>query len=224
MLSNENLLGNYYPFFLNNANLVESHYLYQVYSPGFSKEFIPYVSLTKVSESTLSHPETPFGADVDLFSLCANKKVSSEEVATIIKEMLKKDEEKVVTVLDEGKLPALEVKENNLDIKLLITGLRDMLRWKNYRFTVGRFIDILWTPTDFIVFEICGDKTKMWLEPRVAYRNTDTALANPLKVDLKGINLPYRWEKAQGEASKMNRYIKNCEWNSFNRKPFIEQN
>ena len=50
--SQNNYLGNYYPFFLNNYSLTDQHYLYQIYGPGMSKDFNPYISLIKISEKS----------------------------------------------------------------------------------------------------------------------------------------------------------------------------
>ena len=105
---------------------------------------------------------------------------------------------------------------------MLLVNLRDTLRWKNYRFYPNRFIDILWTPTEFVVFKICGDKDYMWLEPSAAYKNTDVMLQEPLNVDLSTIDCSlYKWEKSSIKASDLNRLIKKLEWLSFDRDSFV---
>lgn len=240
-----NLLGNYYPFFLNNYDLTDLHYLYQVYSPGLSNELVPYFSLKKVSEKT--RRGIPCGDNLDILTVCTSdttieaisalinkdkdKSAKNLSIKTkvsptaFLKELLKKEENLVVIDGDYKCFPKIELKEdgglNSLQ-KLLLINLRDTLRWKNYRFYPNRFLDVLWTKTEFVVFKICGDKDYMWLEPTAAYKNNDVMLTNPLDVDLSTIDCSsYKWEKSAIKASDLNRLIKKLEWLSFDRSSFI---
>ena len=216
MKGSYNLLGRVYPFFLNNADLSESHYLYQIYSPRLTSDLTPTISFTKISEKT--NAETPSGSDLDIVSLLVNKKVASERVAEIFTEFLK-FEENVKVEARQNLLPEIiSSEESNIAQKTIIIDLRDTLRWKNYRFTPGRFIDILWTPTEFVVYEIKGDNEKMWLEPVNVYKTYDTSLKKPLNVNLDQFRINEKWNKTQGKASELNRFIKSLEWSSFTKR------
>jgi len=227
MKSSNNLLGRFYPFFLNNSDLKDSHYLYQVYSPGLVRDLIPGVSLTKVSEGTSEKTkDLPTGSDLDIISVCIGDKATEDIALKYCTGMtrVKKDDENKVIVVKGAKehLPVIEISEDsNLPQKALVLGLRDALRWKNYRFAPGRFIDILWTPTEFVVFEICGDKTHTWLESRAAYKTIDTGLKNPLDIDITTIKINEKWERSKNIASEINHATKVLEWNSFTRQALV---
>lgn len=219
MKSSYNLLGKNVPFFLNNANLAESHYLYQVYSPSITDDLTPTLSLTKVSENTLAHPvNSTAGNDLDIVAVCTGSKANEKSALNFISTSVKLNDGVIAVGQGDDKLPYILADVTNSGIKSYIIGLRDALRWKNYRFIPGRFIDILWTENEFIVFEICGDKNSMWLVARAAYKTNDTALQDPLNVDLSGITIDTKWSKAPGKVSEMNRAIKQIEWGCFSRR------
>lgn len=219
------LLGRYYPFFLSNTDLSFSHLLYQVYSPGVDKNMIPQVSLTKVSEKTRPATESGdgLGDDLDLIKVCMGRdKVTEREAAEYIDSVLKRVWGKSKCSVGH-KFPEVEYTEDGYFLKNLVSVLRDNLRWKCYRYFPGRYIDVLWTKDEFTVFQICEDKDSYYLKPLdVLYKNTDTALSNPMKFNLSDSFTSEHWEKNKpGRASEMNRYLKNLEWDSFTRKPIF---
>lgn len=217
-----NMIGYKCPFFLNNSVLTDSHYLYEFFSPGIDEKFRPYLSLDKISERTKSEPN---GHGSDILSICLGSKKDIETAGKdYLNNMFKRDgyiyesngREFPVTVIQDDE------ESNYGKQKALVVGLRDALRWKLYKFSVGRFVDILWTPKEFVVFEICGDKDSIWLEPRSAYKTEDVGMINP--IDIKSIKLDYPKNKFTGnnKASELNRAIKRLEWDSFNRKPIVK--
>lgn len=210
------MIGNQYPFFLNNSALKDSYYLYQILSPSLSPNCIPYISLTKISEKTKSEP---YGNDSDIISICLGTKKNIEKTAPEFIESLLKKEDPLVEG-NNKKFPLVEMENGNNLQKSIIIGLRDALRWKSYKFTPGHFVDILWTSKDFLVFEIKGDKETIWLEPVAAYRNTDVNLETPLFVDWSRVDYPKDKFIGVTKASDLNRIIKRIEWNSFDRRPF----
>lgn len=211
------MLGYQYPFFLNNSNLSDSYYLYQITTPGLNKDLIPYISLTKISEKTKSEP---YGKDCDILSVCLGTKKGMPETGVKFLQDILKKEETVVTA-NGKKFPLIDmVRGNNLQ-KSLIIGLRDELRWKTYKFVPDRYVDLLWTSKDFIVLKICGDiKDSLWFEPVAAYRNTDVEMKNPITVDWSRINYPKEKFTGTSKASNINRTLKRLEWGSFDRRGF----
>lgn len=213
------MLGYTYPFFLSNNNLSSAYYQYDIFSPALNDELIPYISLTKVNEKTKSDPS---GNDGDILAvILGSKKNIENEGLNYIVDMLKKESTEVV---GNGKeFPWIEMREGLGIQKSLIINLRDSLRWKNYRFSPDRYIDILWTPSEFIVFKICGNDEEIWFEPQNAYKNYDLELQNPLDIDLSKINYPKdRFSRKTGKISDINRLIKKLEWNSFERNNLVD--
>lgn len=209
------MLGYNCPFFLNNANLSNAYYQYVIYSPAVDEDLNPYVSMTKINEKTKSDPS---GNDGDILAvILGSKKNLEEDGLNLVADLLKKE---FATVTGNGKeFPWIEMKEGLGIQKTLITSLRSSLKWKNYRFIPGRFIDILWTPTEFVVFKICGNDNEFWFEPIGVYKTTDLELKNPLDIDLSKLNYPKeKFSKKTTKISDINRLIKKLEWNSFDRK------
>lgn len=225
--SQNNFLGNYYPFFLNNYNLTEQHYLYQLYSPGVNEELNPYLSMIKVSEKTYYGN---IGKETDILKLCANKIIDSEKNAvrqTPI-EYLNEIFKGLNLEIKYGaakKFPYIEIKEaddnKSLEIpQTLITTLRDALRWKYYRFHSGRFVDILWTPSEFALYKIIIDSENISLEPQGIYENRDVMMQNPLEINYK--LQTYKWPKDTFKATDLNRFIKKLELSAFERHSFLD--
>ena len=211
------MLGNQYPFFLNNGNLSDSYYLYQITTPGLNENLIPYISMGKISEKTKSEP---YGKGSDILSVClGTKKGMPGTGVELLQDILKKENTKVK---NNGKeFPLIDMVEGNNMQKSMIIGLRDALRWKLYKFVPGRFVDLLWTSKDFIVLKICGDpKTGLWFEPVSAHRNTDVELKEPIRVDWGRINYPKEVFSGSSKASDINRALKRLEWSSFDRRGF----
>lgn len=218
-----NHLGNYYPFFLNNYSLTDQHYLYQLYSPGMNEKQNPYISMIKVSEKT--HYGNP-GKDTDILKACIKKVQEGETKETPIEylENMFKGLDLEIKPGDSKKFPKIELKEGkeheSLEIpRTLVVSIRDSLRWRFYRFYPGRYIDILWTPTEFALYQIKSDKDNVWFEPLGLYENRDIMLQDPL--DIKSYKLPvYKWPKDSIKATDLNRFIHKLEWNAFDRHSF----
>jgi len=178
--------------------------------------------MTKISEKTKNEP---YGRDFDLLTVCLglnNKKFvengSRSRGISLLENILKRDNTEVVD--NKRNFPLIKMVDGNGPQKSMITGLRDQLRWKNYKFIAGNYIDILWTTKDFLVMKICGDNEKIWLEPVAAYRNTDVEMKNPLKVDWNKINYPRKTFTGQLRASELNRTLYRLELGSFDRRSF----
>jgi len=217
-----NLLGRYYPFFLDNTDLFDApHYLYQIYSPGLDAELDPYFSITKVSEKTTEG--MPTGTDLDLLKYTSKRDVTESSAINFIKFLMKREKlEFEVVENGKNKFPKLEILETPIVQKALIVDLRDYARWRNYKFIPGRFIDILWTTGEFLVCEFCEDEKDIWLEPRSLHKVTDTALNNPLKVDVSNIDFNVeKWHKSEKVAFDISRVIRAIEWGSFSRKIMV---
>lgn len=216
-----NMLGMTYPFFLNNGNLNVAHYLYQIVSPGLSPDGIPQITLDKISEKTKNDPSE---STSDILTVCIGHKASDDEMVNYLEGIFKRSYPAVFADVygNDGEFPLIDMEEGLGIQKNLIVGLRDSLRWKNYRFYGGRYIDVLWTPTEFIVFKICDDEKYLWLEPVSVHKNSDISLTNPLDVDFSKVEgLPVmRYTKEADKISKLNRFIKTLEWASFDRKSF----
>lgn len=208
------MIGNYYPFFLSNQELGDTHYMYEIVSPGLNNSCIPYISLKKVSEKTKSEP---YGRDMDILSICIGNKKNIENTSVeFLNELLKK-EEPVIKSAGNKNFPLIEMVNGNNLQKSIIVSLRDSLRWKLYKFMPGRYIDVLWTPTQFVVFKLVGDGDNISLTPVNAYNNLDISMVNPLKVDLSNLDYPKDVWSGKNRASDINRVIKKLEWESFNR-------
>lgn len=214
---NNSMIGNYYPFFLSNFNLSDSYYLYRIFSPSLSPDLIPYLSLEKISEKTKTEPHE---RGLDIISVCLGKKASGNKAKEFIAELVKK--EGPTSVEENGtNFPLLEMLSSNILQKTLIINLRDALRWKIYKFTPDRYVDVLWTPSKFVVFKIKEDsqnKEAIYLEPVGVYNNMDVNLSNPLNIDLKNIDCPKDRFTGKSKASDLNRLLKRLEWSSFERK------
>ena len=219
-----NHLGNYYPFFFNNYNLTDQHYLYQLYSPGLSENMNPYLSMTKVSEKTIYGI---YGKETDILKACIEKPKEGEQKQTSIEyleSLFGKNLGIIVKPGNNKRFPMIEIKETpeheSLEIpRTLIVSLRDSLRWKFYRFYKDRFVDILWTPTEFALFQIKIDDENLVLEPKGLYENRDVMMESPL--DLGNYKIQsYKWPKDSIKATDLNRFIRKLEWCAFDRRPF----
>lgn len=214
------MIGNVYPFFLSNLTPNDSYYLYRIYSPKLSDNYIPYISLEKISEKVKNEP---YGHGSDIFSILLGKKKIESKSLNYLEELLKK--ENPVIKGNELEFPFIEMENGNNLQKSIIIGLRDSIRWKLYKFTTGRFIDVLWTPSKFVLFEIKGDKKDnpetIWIEPVGIYSNDDVNLENPIEsINLESIDYPRMTWSGKNKASDLNRILKKLEWESFNRKEF----
>lgn len=223
------MIGNHYPFFLGNNKLMEdaNYYLYRVISPSLSEDLVPYISMEKISEKTRTNE--PNGNGVDVITACLvnnkEKEVSTEKVINFLKGILWKDN----PIIDGNgsKFPLIEMENGNNIQKSIVIGLRDSLRKKYYKYHKGAYIDILWTPTTYVVFKIyiasaSGKEDKASIKPVAIYKNTDVEMKNPLPESLLDtIDYPHEsWDIHGKTMSDFNQAIKKLEWASFNRKEF----
>jgi len=216
------MIGRYYPFFLNNGNL-ENHYLYVFDSPGINEETgNPTFTMRKVSDRS-SRKDGKLGNGLDILNYVfgSPKYPVVGRVEQITKDLMRK---KTPIVTQKGmEFPRVDVQNLSLQ-KTLLINLRGSLRNRHYRYNPGRFIDVLWTPTEFVVFKIVGDKDGVSLSPIAAYKNLDVGMIDPLPVDLE--KLEYKKDKfqidANGKSSNLSMVIKEMEWQSFERKNFVK--
>lgn len=231
-----NMIGNIYPFYLNNSfetveNQDKEYLLYQISSPSLSPNLVPYITFSKIGERT-SQPLKPkdkamkhrlYSNDGIIFAYC-NKGTNKdlEELGfEFVTESLKKFEVIPEVVKNGRNFPLIELQPGCNIQKNLLISLRNSLRWTKYKFSAGCFIDILWTPTTFIKFKICGDNDVIWLEPEAAYKLTDVEMANPLPVKMSTINYPkVKYSKDRVKISEFNTAIRLLEWKSFDRQEF----
>ena len=216
------LIGNIYPFFLSNNKLYTdpSYYLYKVISPCLSPDLVPYISLEKISEKTrIGSQNEYYGKNSDIISMClGNKEKTKERGVSYLKSILWRDNPIIDSPKDEDNFPLIEMENGNNIQKSIIIGLRDSLRWKNYKFQEGSYVDILWGQDTFMLFKFCGDKNKqeLWIEPVGLYSNLDPGMKNPFSIDLNSVDYPKeKWNV--GDKSEINRVLKKLEWESFNR-------
>ena len=215
------MLGTGYPFFLNNSNLKSSYYYYEIYSPGLTSELTPYLSLIKTNERIVSEPH---GHGSDILAMCLGTKKDIITAGTSLVEDILSNRD--TTVVEKGReFPWFEMTEGSDLQKALIIGLRDALRWRLYRFQSGRQLDLLYTPTEYVVFDIWGDDgdENFWFEPVGVYKLDDVEQKNPLKVDLQKLEYPRdHFERKPGKISEINRMLKTLEWKSFKRKNLVD--
>ena len=223
------MLGKEYPFFLSNENFGESYYLYQIYSPGLCNDLVPTFSLTKINErvdrssswgvdSNNEPMFLPNGKDSDILHFLIGSKKGKKQYASFLKTLLRK--EGVDIFSDKDSFPNIKMVDgdrNSLQ-KTVIIYLRDALRWKSYSFKAGKKIELLYSPSEFIVFEFKETEgQELYIEPIAIYKNFDVEMRNPLKVDFNKINYPTgSWSK--DKFSDMNKTFKLFEWESFTKR------
>lgn len=212
-------LGRKYPFFLgNNGNLSDRYYLYQVYSPGVDTDLTPFVSLTKVAEKS-EFNTTSKGKDTDLLSTILYPKKATSFV-DYLSEMMKREQGIFVEQESTDDIPMLKVSDENVYLeKAFIVGLRNNLRYSNYRLFPGRKVDILWGPDTFLVCTIRDDENEIWIEPENLYKNTDVLMKNPLPNNITTEDVGIRLSKSQPKVMASLLYIiKALEKQSFDRR------
>ena len=238
-MRNSNYLGMIYPFFLDNSclkdhvNRVEDTrrtpcYYYEFYSPGMNKNQTPYISLTKVSTDVAGNANIPCENDLDVLKMCSgDKKLMSRRATDFINEILfKREKFKPVAHVPEGKpttFPFFEMDDELLTQRVLITSIRDSLRWRFYSFQAGSYVDILWDNEkhEILICEICENEERVWLEPKGMYDILDTNFEHNLIKDLDEFKKTEfkrskYWKKDRTiRVSDINKYIKTLEWNSF---------
>lgn len=236
-----NLLYNYYPFFLDNKfGIGDIHYLYQLVSPTYNKKTCtPYFSLVKVSEKNTYYTQSlPLEKDTNIITVCKNgmesirknEKLdySFDKVKFIRDNFFREDQQVVIEDAEDNKFPNIELADdsNNELQKSLIVGIRSYLRWKNYRLFVGKKIDILVTKSEFIIAEIKEDDEFIYLEPVSLFKNKDIMMTDPL--DISGFNIEgfknfAKWRKKDDfKLGEINKLINKVEFESFDRRSIVK--
>lgn len=218
------LIGNKYPFFLENSSM-KAYYLYQVVSPEMLSDYTPLLTFQKIGERTRP---TDFSADSRGMNHCdivatlihSRKGIAKRAVDYLVKDILNRDDRrKNTTVFYENgySFPLYELDGSNNTTKSIVIGLRDSLRWSHYRFQAGHYVDLLLTPNMFGLFEIKGDDKEIWLEPKAVYDVMDIEMTTPLNIDLGRLEGFYPKDHFTGEKknSEMNRALRMSEWKSF---------
>ena len=171
------LIGNVYPFFLDNTSM-KSYYLYQVVTPEMLSDYTPLLTFRKISERT---KPTEFSANEKSMNHCdiiatlmhSRKGINKKAIEFLDKEILTRPDDKKksnATFYENGyDFPLFEMDNFSNTTKALIIGLRDSLRWNQYRFQPGSYMDIMLTGTKFGLFEIKGDKDSIWRETKGIY-------------------------------------------------------
>jgi hypothetical protein len=221
------LIGNVYPFFLNNQELKNSYYLYQVVSPSYLGDQTPLISFAKIAEKTTPRDFSAvdrggcsmYSCDLLATLLKSRKNIRETSVKYLMENILGRGGDAnsdAPTLYENGyDFPMYELDWNNSTTKALIIGLRDALRWQLYRFAEGNQIDLLLTEKTYGVFKIKGEKDMIWLEPIAAYQNSDVEQKEPLDVDFGKYEYPKTKFSGKSRASDMNRALRQFEWRSF---------
>lgn len=232
------MLGKEYPFFLGNDEFGEMYYSYQIYSPGISEDGeAPLVSFTKVNErvekttkwgnedpkgklenKVLTPIMPPNGKDSDILHYLIGPKKEKKQYTGFIKTLIRKEGVEVTQSGDNFPFFKMIFGDRCSLQKTIIIHLRDALRWKSYIFRAGKKVELLYSPTEFIVFEFKEtEDQELYLEPIAAYKNYDVEMRNPLKVNFDVINYPKgKWSTST--YSEMNRAFKLYEWECFTRR------
>lgn len=224
---NSSLISNVYPFFLNNTDL-KSYYLYKVVSPEYLSDLTPLLSLHKISERTRKGDFAATKTDMRhgdlLATIMKSRRVQNKNMAEFLEKEIanssKGKEDKVgqSTVYPNGdSFPLFDMDSTGLLTKLILINLRDSIRWTQYKFSAGNYIDIMLTEDTYGVFKIEEENKALYLVPEGVYNNYDTERLNPLEVDLGTLDYPKDKFTGEKRASDMNRAIRQAEWKSFDR-------
>ena len=195
----DNMIGGYYPFFMTNEELGDTGYVYQLITPSYNKATLrPYITLTKVCDKTFA----PKGEKI----ISRDNDVLFYGIDDQYKESLKNEDgnidrtkinwvgqvrraidvkgARVIPNSQKDGFPLIEITGYDTDIqKNLILSLRSNFRWRRYKIKPGNKIDVLWTRTTFMVFEICAGSEGYYLKPCGLYKNEDLSLRHNLLPD-----------------------------------------
>lgn len=223
----DTMMGKCYPFFLGNSVLGKCYYLYEIYSPCLNSKGNPTFSLSKISERIEDVPELGIpgyliGKNSDIISYVSNTKKVKKTFLEYLKGIYRNDEVVVEEYRGKTGFPITELNlsdEGNTLQKQAIINLRDSVRWKSYKFAVGKKVDLLYTLGEYVVYEfIAGDNNTLSLKPIAMYKNSDVEMKKPLKVDLSRVNVPRGNNWSADKFSDINVSLKLFEWESFRRK------
>lgn len=218
------MIGRVYPFFLGNERALDTYYLYQLLSPGLTKNLAPLMTLQKVCEKTGKNDfcasETAWNhGDVLATLLRTRSGLEKRALDYIYGNLMQRGDGqsygRAKFYKNGTDFPMWELEATNAIPKVLVTGMRSNLRFSRYKFAPGNKIDILLSPTQFGIFKIEGDRDKLWIKPEAVYENSDVSMKHPLKVDLNKINYPTQTWSGKSKVSDMNRAIYAWDWKSF---------
>lgn len=208
--------GNVYPFYLGNSDLGSNYYLYQLTHPGIVENNTLTVSMAKVGERVSDrqyHATEKSMWSSDLIStILRSRKNIKEEATNYLQDLLHRD----VFEREDQEFPWIDAGESmNTTFRLLVTSLRDAIRWKLYSFSPGNKIDVLLGKKHFVVFNIidAGEKC-IKLVPQSMYEVSDVNLTNPTPVP-DNIDLCNKVWGGDRRASDINRDIRKFEWDSL---------
>ena len=207
------------PFFITNPNTPEigtPFYLYQVYSPCINEDNEFMKSLQLVGERTRKND--PHSTE--------NKGLNKNQDA-ILKVMFKGEMKDALDNLKnnilrvgnsrlEGrkyKMPMWKEDDNNI-LRSLIVGIRDTVRWNEYRFNVGCLVDILLSPTEFGIYELVeAGNDKLKFEHKATYSCNDPGMTKPLENN--AFQIKETFDNVPTRPSIINRTIRSLEWKAL---------
>lgn len=232
---NDTMIGRNYTLYLENSGM-ENFYLYQIQSPKVNDDLRVLLTLEKIGERTekgsgdfcILSPNSGMQS-VDVLATILKSKTdirnrSKELVGNLISSGGKRGKSSSINLYDNGKsnFPMWEATFSGTSTKTLIINLRDSLRWVKYKFTDGNFIDVLWTPTQHVLFKIKEEDQTLFIEPVGLFDNMDIYHKNPISKFNIGNDYPKEGWSGPKRASDLNRAVKLMEWKSFDRKVVTE--
>jgi hypothetical protein len=221
-------IGKLYPFYLENK-VLRDHYLYQVVTPEMLPDYTPLLTLVKISERV--HPNEKLQAtknnmyhgDLLAMMMRGSRKDLSKKAAAFIEKSFSgkmgshiyESSEKAPAVFENGTdFPLYEM--DPFGTRLIVCGIRDLIRKTKYQIRDGALIDILLTQDTFGVFKIVGVGEGVKLQIQGVYNMADIARQNPLNLDLsKVVNYPKKTFTGETKNYDLFRAIRSCEWRSF---------
>lgn len=227
MKKQKTLIGNQFPFYLDNSNLGNSYYHYQVVSPSMLADYTPLFTLKKVGEKTEKYHYSADAkswnhADIISTLLKSRKNIKTNSVNFVEKLLSRKEGgffeknlNNVNVYENDNNFPLVELDNLALATRTLVVDLRDMLRWRNYKFIPGNCIDILISPDKFLVAKIEGEGETIWLKPNAVYSTDDVNMKTPIEMDLSTLHYPKGKFEGKVRVSDLNRAIRAAEWKSF---------
>ena len=165
----------------------------------------------------------------DLLSILVKKEpqefryITDRKAVNLVRDILRPFDTRVEK---SGKnFPLIEFKGNTILQKTLITSLRSLIRQNFYKVSPNRYIDVLWTKTEYIVFKIRGNNTELYLEPVSVHKMIDIDRTNPIPVNFETVNYP-KEKFSVGEDWKISQdfdaAIKRIELGSFTQPNFVD--
>lgn len=212
------------PFYLTNQDNEEvmPFYLYKIGSPCLNEDLASMVTFQLVGEKT--RKEDPkqkvtksgkhFPNQDALIKVLMRRQNPDVSVSSFLKTSVLRINN-VDLVEREHNMPMWE--DNSYVTRSFIVGLRDSIRWSEYRFVNGSVVDILISPTKFGLFELTEtDDNGLKFIPKAVYSCNDPGMTNPLNVDLKTIPYPKEvFGNNPNRPSIINRAVRSAEWRAL---------